>query len=86
MHDCSRTLVPAEYGYPEGSPSTNSKQEFEVSTAVTMKNGPHGVTTQKTPFFSKQEIRHYSSQYSARHIVHPSDLVMNLMAQLDNWR
>jgi hypothetical protein len=32
----------------------------------------------------KEEIRHYSSQYSARLSVHPSDLVVNLMAQPDN--
>jgi hypothetical protein len=36
---------------------------FEVFTAVTMKNGvfwalqePHGVTTQKTPFFSRMFV------------------------------
>jgi hypothetical protein len=29
----------------------------------------------------KEEIRHYSSQYSARLSVHPNDLVVNLMAQ-----
>jgi hypothetical protein len=34
----------------------------------------------------KQEIRHYSSQYSARLSVHPNDLVANLMTQLDNRR
>jgi hypothetical protein len=28
----------------------------------------------------KEEIRHYSSQYSARLSVHPDDLVVNLMA------
>jgi hypothetical protein len=34
----------------------------------------------------KEEIRHYSSQYSARLIIHPNDLVVNLMAQPDNRR
>jgi hypothetical protein len=29
----------------------------------------------------KEEIRHYSYQYSACLIVHPKDLVVNLMAQ-----
>jgi hypothetical protein len=34
----------------------------------------------------KEEIPHYSSQYSARLSVHPNDLVANLMAQPDNKR
>jgi hypothetical protein len=34
----------------------------------------------------KEEIRHYSSQYSARLSVHPNDLVVNLMAQPDKTR
>jgi hypothetical protein len=34
----------------------------------------------------KAEIRHYSSQYSARLSVHPNDLVVNSMAQLDSRR
>jgi hypothetical protein len=34
----------------------------------------------------KEEIRHYSSQYSARLSVHPNDLVANLIAQPDNRR
>jgi hypothetical protein len=32
----------------------------------------------------KEEIRRYSSQYSARLSTHPNDLVVNLMAQPDN--
>jgi hypothetical protein len=32
----------------------------------------------------KEDIRHYSSQYSARLSIHPNDLVVNLMAQPDN--
>jgi hypothetical protein len=32
----------------------------------------------------KEEIRHYSSQCSARLSVHPNDPVVNLMAQPDN--
>jgi hypothetical protein len=31
----------------------------------------------------KEEICHYSSQYSARLSVHPNKLAVNLMAQLD---
>jgi hypothetical protein len=27
-HDCRRTLVRAEYGYPKGSPNTNIKEEI----------------------------------------------------------
>jgi hypothetical protein len=34
----------------------------------------------------KEEIRHYSCQYSARLSVHPRDLVVNFMAQLNNRR
>jgi hypothetical protein len=34
----------------------------------------------------KEEIRHYSSQYSARLSVSPNDPVVNLMAQPDNRR
>jgi hypothetical protein len=34
----------------------------------------------------KGEIRHYSSQYSARLSVHPDGLVVNLVAQPDNRR
>jgi hypothetical protein len=34
----------------------------------------------------KAEIRHYSSQYSARFSVHPNDLVVNIMAKSDNRR
>jgi hypothetical protein len=34
----------------------------------------------------KEEIRRYSSQYSARLSAHPNDLVVNLMAQPDNRR
>jgi hypothetical protein len=34
----------------------------------------------------KEEINHYSSQYSARISVHPNDLVVNLMVQPDNRR
>jgi hypothetical protein len=34
----------------------------------------------------KEEIRHYSSQHSARLSVHPDDLVVNLVAQPDNRR
>jgi hypothetical protein len=34
----------------------------------------------------KEEICHYSSQYSVRLSVHPNELVVNLMAQLDNRR
>jgi hypothetical protein len=34
----------------------------------------------------KEEIRHYSSQYSVRLSVHPNDLVVNLMVQPDNIR
>jgi hypothetical protein len=36
----------------------------------------------KTPTV-KEEIHHYSSQYSARLSVHPDDLAVNLMMQLD---
>jgi hypothetical protein len=32
----------------------------------------------------KEQIRHYSSQYSERLSVHPNDLVVNLMLQPDN--
>jgi hypothetical protein len=32
------------------------------------------------------EIRHYSSQYSARLSVHPNDLVVNLTRQPDKYR
>jgi hypothetical protein len=36
---------------------------------------------------SKDEIRHYSSQYSARLSAYPNDLIVNFMAQADkNWR
>jgi hypothetical protein len=34
----------------------------------------------------KEEIRHYSSQYSERLSLHPNDLVVNLMAKPDNRR
>jgi hypothetical protein len=34
----------------------------------------------------KEEIRHYSPQYSARLSVHPNDPAVNLMAQPDNRR
>jgi hypothetical protein len=34
----------------------------------------------------KEEIRHYSPQYSARLSVHPNDLVVNIMAKRDNKR
>jgi hypothetical protein len=34
----------------------------------------------------KEEIRHYSSQYSARLSGHPNDLVVNLMAKPENRR
>jgi hypothetical protein len=34
----------------------------------------------------KEEIRHYSSQYSGRLSVHPKDILMNIMAQADNRR
>jgi hypothetical protein len=34
----------------------------------------------------KEEIRHYSSQYSARLSVHPDEIAVNLMAQPDNRR
>jgi hypothetical protein len=34
----------------------------------------------------KEEIRHYSSQYSGLLSVHPADPVVNLMAQPDNRR
>jgi hypothetical protein len=34
----------------------------------------------------KEEIRHYSSQYSARHSVHSNDMLVNLMGQPDNRR
>jgi hypothetical protein len=34
----------------------------------------------------KEEIRHYSSQYSARLSVHSNDPVVNLMAEPDNRR
>jgi hypothetical protein len=34
----------------------------------------------------KEEIHHYSSEYSARLSVHPNDLVVNLTAQPDNRR
>jgi hypothetical protein len=34
----------------------------------------------------KEEIRRYSSQYSARLSAHPKDLVVNLMEQPDNSR
>jgi hypothetical protein len=34
----------------------------------------------------KEEIHHYSSQYSARLSVQPNDLVVNIMAQPDNRR
>jgi hypothetical protein len=34
----------------------------------------------------KGEIRHYSSQHSARFSVHPNDPAVNLMAQPDNRR
>jgi hypothetical protein len=32
----------------------------------------------------KEEIRHYSSQYNARLIIHSNNLVVNLMEQPDN--
>jgi hypothetical protein len=32
----------------------------------------------------QEEIRHNSSQYSARLSVHPNDFVVNLLAQPDN--
>jgi hypothetical protein len=32
----------------------------------------------------KEEIRHYSSQYSARLSTHPNDLIVNLIEQPDN--
>jgi hypothetical protein len=34
----------------------------------------------------KEEIRRYSSQYSARLSAHPNDLIVNLMEQPDNRR
>jgi hypothetical protein len=34
----------------------------------------------------KEEIRHYSSQYSARPSAHPNGLIVNLMEQPDNNR
>jgi hypothetical protein len=34
----------------------------------------------------KEEIRRYSSQYSARLSAHPNDLIVNLMELLDNRR
>jgi hypothetical protein len=34
----------------------------------------------------KEEIRRYSSQYSARLSAHPNGLVVNLMEQTDNSR
>jgi hypothetical protein len=34
----------------------------------------------------KEEIRHYSSQYSTRLIAHPNDLTVNLMKAPDNRR
>jgi hypothetical protein len=34
----------------------------------------------------KEEIRHYSSQYSARLSVQPDDIVLNFMVQPDNRR
>jgi hypothetical protein len=34
----------------------------------------------------KEEILHYSSQYSVRLSVHPNNLVVNLMAEADNRR
>jgi hypothetical protein len=43
------------------------------------------LTRHQTPTV-KEEIRHCSSQYSARLSVHPNDLVVNLMAQPDNRR
>jgi hypothetical protein len=33
----------------------------------------------------KEEIRRYSSQYSARLSSHPNDLVVNLVELPDNW-
>jgi hypothetical protein len=47
-HDCRRTLVRAEYGYP---------RDLQTSTV-------------------KEEIRHCNSEYNARFIVHPNDLVV----------
>jgi hypothetical protein len=32
----------------------------------------------------KEEIRHYSSQYSAHLSTHPNDLIVNLIELLDN--
>jgi hypothetical protein len=57
-HDCRRTLVRAECGYPNRL---------------------------KTPTV-KEEIHHFSSQYSGSLSLHPNDLVENLMAQHDNKR
>jgi hypothetical protein len=34
----------------------------------------------------KEEIRRYSSQYSARHSAHPNDLIVNLFELPDNRR
>jgi hypothetical protein len=34
----------------------------------------------------KEEIRHYSSQYSARHSAHPNYLILNLIELPDNRR
>jgi hypothetical protein len=59
----SETLVLTRATRRNISEDTIRHGRFEVFTAVTMKNGvfwveePHGVTTQKTPFFT---IRHLS--------------------------
>jgi hypothetical protein len=34
----------------------------------------------------KEDIRHFSSQYSARFSMHQNDLIVNLVAQTDNMR
>jgi hypothetical protein len=52
-HDCRRTLIRGEYGYPEGSPNTKSHRGYSSlqlpqRTPRRPTNEPHGATRQQT--------------------------------------
>jgi hypothetical protein len=77
-----------------GAASTSNKDILErfqskvlLMTADTPGYMPNIVTQRDLQTSTvKEEIRHYSSQYSMRLSVHPNNLVVNLMAQPNNRR
>jgi hypothetical protein len=90
-HIQSNTQANLDLWNTASTSNTEILERFQSEVLCTTVDAPWYVTNMVIrrdlhTLTAEEEIRHYSSQYSARLSVHPNDLVVDLMAQPNNGR